>query len=635
MIHAAAILAFCASTSPGPPLNSPIRRRHVRGVATFSKAKRRYIKDDCRVRPDLRWPGEGLPRLRTALPRSRPPVICFGDYHGYGHFEQIDVAAASGTLTVAPCVGGADYSVLMSTPVNERQLEVLKWIDQGCPAGTWPDGNFSHRTSAAALKNRGLVTIKGHGPTWMATITESGTYYLEHGTYPPSAEPHLTTRPVRQGGATHAPSKLNLGKGAAETLDQAKKLIKRLQQDGKITVADPAESTRTHYRRVLHACRVHHLAPEGNDLLFTGRSSGDIIIMLSTGSPGETSDWDRIRTTARKITTNLGALRKALETSSILDQISEDLRPRAIEVLLELAEQLREQGLKLGINVKLKTPKVFIQVDTRKRNLTLTEITNQVPHVPTASEKRTLRRAPWTRVPEFDKVPSGRLRIRVERDGSHKVPMDRQGSYRHESNADEWSDEKRKPLERQVRQIARGIKKGVIDDDDARRREEQRRAEAHEEYLREQAAAQRKWEEIRSRAREKALLELREATFARTFEAWQGAQELRLFADQLEAAATAQEALDHRPRLNQWLEWARARADEIDPVTNLENLDDSVFDAEPSADNMRPHMEGWDPSAPHTEYGASYRKAEQQPPHIPQPRPWHPGMRGKPSWWRH
>ncbi|CEI30606.1 hypothetical protein [Propionibacterium freudenreichii] len=522
----------------------------------------------------------------------------------------------------------------MSAPVNERQLEVLKWIAKGCPTGTWPEGDFSHRISAAALKSRGLVTIKGHGPTWMATMTESGAYYLEHSAYRPGAKPQLTSRSAQPRAAT-APAGLNHGKAASETLGQAKKLIKRIQKEGKITVVDPEGSTRAHYRRLLHACRVHHLVPEGNDLLFTGRSSGDIVIKLSNGSSSEASDWNRIRTTARKITTNLDALHKALETSSILDPISEELRPRSFEVLLELAGQLREQGLKLGINVKLKTPKVFIQVDTRKRNLSLTEITDQVPHVPTASEKRTLKAAPWTQVPKFDQVPSGRLRIRVERDGSYTVPMDHQGGLQYERNADEWSDERRKPLERQVRYIARAIKKGVVDDDDALRREEQRRAEAHAEYLRNQEAERQKWKEIRSRAREKALIELREATFARAFEAWQGAQELRLFADQLEAAAIAQETLDHRPRLNQWLEWARARADEIDPVTNLENLDDSVFDAEPSANDLRPHMEGWDPSAPHQDYSAAYRRTKQQPSYVPQPRLWHPGMRGKPSWWRH
>lgn len=531
-------------------------------------------------------------------------------------------------------VSGQDYGDPMGRRVNDRQQEVLRWVADGCPAGRWPEGDFSYKTSAAALRSRGLVSVRGHARTWTAVLTEAGAHYLEHGNYPPGATRRLLTTPSTHPRALADPAELDLGAGASETLEQARSLMERLQREGRITVEGPEESTRAHYRRVLHACRVHSLAPEGHELLFTGRSAGDIVILLSTGSPAESTDWDRIRTTARKITANTDALRTALETSSILDRISEGLRPRAVELLLELAEHLRGHGLRLGINVKLKTPKVIIQVGTRKRDLTLTEIVDEVPHAPTSAERIALRRAPWTQVPKFDAVLSGRLCIRVERDGYATTPTKRNGYPEYRRNADEWSDEKRKPLERRTSEIARAIKKGVVDDEDARSREEQRRAEAHEAHLRELAAERRKWEEIRGRARETALLELREATFARAFEAWQWAEELRLFAERLDAAASASGSLDERPRLREWLDWARALADEADPITNLDQLDDGLFDAEPSADDLRPHMEGWDPSAPHKDYGAAYRSAEPQTPRMPQPRPWHPGMQGRPTWWR-
>src|SRR5689334_4686584 len=35
-----------------------------------------------------------------------------------------------------------------------------------------------YRISAAALRNRGLVSITGRGPTWSATILPAGTEYL-------------------------------------------------------------------------------------------------------------------------------------------------------------------------------------------------------------------------------------------------------------------------------------------------------------------------------------------------------------------------------------------------------------------------------------------------------------------------
>lgn len=71
--------------------------------------------------------------------------------------------------------------------MNDRQLDVLKWIAEGCPAGKWPEGDHSYRRSAAALKARGLVSITGHAKTWSASTIEAGTYYLEHGTYPPDS----------------------------------------------------------------------------------------------------------------------------------------------------------------------------------------------------------------------------------------------------------------------------------------------------------------------------------------------------------------------------------------------------------------------------------------------------------------
>ncbi|MGF3054023.1 hypothetical protein ACQUSY_08690 [Microbacterium sp. YY-03] len=208
-------------------------------------------------------------------------------------------------------------------------------------------------------------------------------------------------------------------------------------------------------------------------------------------------------------------------------------------MVLGLAEELRAHELRLGMNVKLKTPKLFIQVDTRRRSLELTELLEEVAHVPTDAEQRELRRSPWKQIPKFDSVPSGRLHLKIERDGSHEVPLGGQ-SYRYERNSDSWSDEKKKALETRVREIARAIKKGVVDDVDAAERERQRRIEAHEAYEREKAAERRAWEEVRERARAKALLVQRELIFARAFESWQGAQELRDFARQLEAEATAQ-----------------------------------------------------------------------------------------------
>lgn len=182
-----------------------------------------------------------------------------------------------------------------------------------------------------------------------------------------------------------------------------------------------------------------------------------------------------------------------------------------------MADRLRTLGIPLGANLKLNTPKLFIQVGTRRKDVFLTEILDEVPHKLTPQEEREQRRSPWKQFPTHDEVRSGRLRLRVIRDGSHEVPSGYR-SYSYETNADEFCDQKRKPLEQQVQSIARAIKKGVDDDTAALEREAQRRAEAQAAYEPEKAEELATWKAIRDRAREKALLELRDATFTRAFE---------------------------------------------------------------------------------------------------------------------
>lgn len=373
----------------------------------------------------------------------------------------------------------------MKRPLNDRQLNVLEWIAGGCPTGRWPEGDHSYKSSAAALRDRGLVTITGHAKTWSASTTEAGTYYLEHGSYPPNSS-GIQASTVGAGGP-------QANESDPTAMKRARAMIERLHKEGTITVTDPDEKTRASYRRALHACRSHHLVPAGQELRFTGRDIGDIVIKLVTGSSADETDWNRIMLTTRKVTTNLGAIQTALETSSILDQLSESLRPRATAFLLALAEQLRNEELKLGANVKLKTPKLFVQVGSKRRDVVLTEIHDEIPHEMTPQDRRELRRAPWKEPPKSDHVPSGRLLLRVNRDGSHMTEPDSRGNSWYRQNVDEFSDTKRKPIERQVRQVARAIKKGVDADNDARLREEQRREEAHLEFERQKAEGSSPW----------------------------------------------------------------------------------------------------------------------------------------------
>lgn len=55
-------------------------------------------------------------------------------------------------------------------------MEILRWIADGCPDGVM-EGTY-HRITAGALRNRGLMTTAGKGPTWAAKATTAGREYL-------------------------------------------------------------------------------------------------------------------------------------------------------------------------------------------------------------------------------------------------------------------------------------------------------------------------------------------------------------------------------------------------------------------------------------------------------------------------
>lgn len=63
--------------------------------------------------------------------------------------------------------------------LNKKQRAVLAWIVDGCPSGVYPEDEFSHRVTARALKNRGLIELSGHGKSWKATATERGRRWPE------------------------------------------------------------------------------------------------------------------------------------------------------------------------------------------------------------------------------------------------------------------------------------------------------------------------------------------------------------------------------------------------------------------------------------------------------------------------
>lgn len=125
-------------------------------------------------------------------------------------------------------------------PLSELQVEILRWVEQGCPARD--DTTASYKTTVYALANRGLVTVDRRRRAWSATMTEAGWHYLAHGTYPPVVDT------PRSGKATRAPSTARKSVPSATADTPAVSVESMLREladaEGTLTVEDPSESVR-------------------------------------------------------------------------------------------------------------------------------------------------------------------------------------------------------------------------------------------------------------------------------------------------------------------------------------------------------------------------------------------------------
>ena len=62
--------------------------------------------------------------------------------------------------------------------LNNKQVNVLRWVRDGCPDGIFTRG-YEHRIIARTLERRGLLAITGTGPSWKAVATAAGKTWKE------------------------------------------------------------------------------------------------------------------------------------------------------------------------------------------------------------------------------------------------------------------------------------------------------------------------------------------------------------------------------------------------------------------------------------------------------------------------
>ncbi|WP_319446904.1 MULTISPECIES: hypothetical protein [unclassified Mycobacterium] len=176
------------------------------------------------------------------------------------------------------------------TPLNDRQVDVLRWIHDGCPDGRWPD--FTFKTTAAALASRRLVTISRRGGVWSAAILAAGQHYLTSGQYPPGhwatksrQRPQNSTAPGSPSSVARRPvapphNGTAPPKPKAQSASPARELVAEVIAAGG-QIHRQSKDGLSRYGLLVAAVNRHRLAPEGKQLTAEmGSPWGNVVIAL-------------------------------------------------------------------------------------------------------------------------------------------------------------------------------------------------------------------------------------------------------------------------------------------------------------------------------------------------------------------
>ncbi|AXI81423.1 PE-PGRS family protein [Peterkaempfera bronchialis] len=546
--------------------------------------------------------------------------------------------------------------MLRWSPLNERQLSLLTRIGGDGSPVTSDESELAH--SARALKERGLISMpKAVGVKWRAEINDAGRFYLEHGYHPDRptpkpktvvrspADPAPQSRPAETGqlgdkAGTRAPAVRQQPKESRAVSGPA--LIEQVRQAGRfLTIPDPAPEERARLRRAFDAAR--KCAPEGYQLKYSGREKGDFYLGLLRDNGLDETEWNRIRLQRSRVITDVDAVLAALEADPSAFEVSDDVLPRVLSITRLIADEAVLRRGDVAVSKKRKQPRPLLSVHGRTWELSFKERQKQVKFVPQAQGRR--KTYDWQRVtPAYRSEPSGELELQV---------IEQHSGYGYGSGwKKDYADTAKRSLEEQIGTLFRALKAHAEEQErlqlerqaeQRRLREERERAEAERQRLaaEEKARRQRDWEGAVSEASLKAVEASRLERFGSALDRWRGAREIREFCAALDEAASRADDAKEAQRFREWSAWGRAEADRIDPTALGSGLGNEAFETVPTADALRPFLNGWSPHRPEKEAPPAEpaQPRQQADPWrdisaSPRDQGWRHGPQGRAQWWR-
>ncbi len=437
--------------------------------------------------------------------------------------------------------------------LNEKQVEVLEWIKGGCPS-SGPEDDYRRRITARALERRGLVRVRGHGESWVATVTKAGLGWQQAHPEPRPDESEVDALIER---VQAADGRLELPKG--EDIRAAhEELVRR---------SDRSPRRPRGWRLSLHPAGTWSDRRYEVTLV---RHFEDLVELVPVPVPAHVARYHPAV--------------KAFIADRDWQHVSREHLERAARILQAIVDEARRRGLEVvtGEQATLGVDAYHARAIARSRFALRSPAGVygiRIQEVSAPSETK-VRPRPWgrraTRARWLDARPTefvstGMLELVVDGPGT---------AY----GGDRYRDAKTVSLEDKLGRVFRAIEVHRLE---AELREEEREREA--------AERRRRWEAAMAEARRRYDERVRWDAFVQRSRDWREAAGHREFVAAVRVALASYEG-SARHEIAEQLEFAERRLAALDPLGQLERMVPEVRD--PAPDDLKPLLAGWSPYGP-------------------------------------
>lgn len=440
----------------------------------------------------------------------------------------------------------------LDTPLNTRQLDVLRWISEGCPGGRW--ANASYKAAAAALQHRRQVTVSNRGG-WKATIEPAGTYYLTHGDYPRDHFPNKRrsyTRTIRLAYSEEGKQQRSLTRPRPDDPTPTRKLLQDLINAGGALEINTRDSD-TNYPSLVAIINRRQMAPDGQQvILMDGVDYYSKVLRLSsvvewkTQPPAEAVAADRIGRWHPAVA--------ALRSENRLSSIESPQRQRALRLLHALAREAEARGYTVQEKPKqgsrgydhhnrdrLPGGCVIVGVASIKCGIGITQLKDKV-HAATVKELELVKRESWFRIPTHDYLPSERLSITLNTDSRYSSEVS-------------WADTKTIPLESRLPDVMTLFERWALIHTERTEAERLADIEKQKRHEREDELARQAY--VQHALGERLIKDMND---------WELAGRLRRYLAEMAERIEHNTDDEQRAEATEWMHWCEQYSSERDPL---------------------------------------------------------------------